>query len=295
MTRGPGAWLALSMVGIAGCGSGAVPDGYRPPIATFRGTLGSGGGSSLSPDLRMAVVWTSGVTPDAFPHRVAQEVTWTRTAPATFEIAITERPPDEVLQDGPVVGHLLAYHDLDHDGHLAFATKTDTGFADQLVGFDPDLELDYNEIDGDGAITIRRFNTPPGEDPASMALTLYGSPAPKYTCHLLDWIPTFALEAGGHLFAHDLNVGPWRYEEVYGTFDCPGNVSPPDTTALVCSVDAYTAIQYAQPSEFVANTCGPVVRFCDVKHARNTPLPADWPCPCDPSKFTCVDGGIFGL
>src|SRR5262245_24995199 len=161
------AWIAAPLACVMACGTGATPDGYRPPLATLRASVGGGGDTPANADLRLALVWVAGVTPDGFPRRVAQDVAGRRVAPATFEIAITERPPDEVLQDGPVNGHLLAYHDLNHNHQLDFATITDAAFTDTLVAFDADLTIQYNEIDGDGAITVNGM-------PATTPITLYG-------------------------------------------------------------------------------------------------------------------------
>ena len=285
-------WLATALV-LSACGAGAAPTDYKPPLVTLHGTgPGLGTNGNNNPDLRIAIVWTSGVNADGFPHRVAQDVSWIRTGATSFDIAMTHRPPDEVLQNGPVTGRIIAYHDLNHNQQLDFASITDTAFTDQVVAFDPDLVVTYNEIDGDGSITLAEAGNPVS------TITLYGSTAPSLTCSLLDWIPRSEFEAGRHSFEHDLNVGPWREEIIYYlTATCPDNVPPPTTTNLSCDVPAtvphlFDASYTTQPSDFIANTCGPLMRVCQGSYAQNASPPPGWPCPCDPTKYTCGDGNL---
>jgi hypothetical protein len=277
------------ILSLAACSSGAVPDDYRPPIATLRGSGGLGTAANNT-DLRLALVWMSGLTADNFPNRVAQDVAWKRTGPTAFEVMITDRPPAEVLQDGPVSARLLAYHDLNHNQTLDFASITDDAFTDELVAFNPDQQIEYNEVDGQGAITVDGMNS-------STPITLYGSTAADTSCHLLDWVPRFAFEAHRQSVADGLEMGPWRYEIVNRFVECPEDAVPPDTTTIGCGIPAptpptpsfmYYATWAAPASDFISNTCGSVLRTCRRTRLEGVPVPDAWPCPCDPSKYRCV-------
>ena len=268
----------MTALGLAACGTGATPDNYKPPIATLHGSGAGLGTNSNNPDLRIAVVWISGRTADNFPRRIAQDAAFTRTGPTAFEISITERPPAEILQHGPIDGQVLAYHDLNHNHQLDFAKVTDTKFADELVAFDADLRIQYNEIDGDGQITVKGQDTP-------APITLYGSTDPAMSCHLLDWIPRGAFEASRQLLEHDLDVGPWRHEIVDNFVPCNG-AEHTNTSAVSCDIaPAYDASWAAVPSTFIAEDCAELIRVCheDGSNVSSQPL-----CPCNATNHRCV-------
>ncbi|HMG22792.1 MAG TPA: hypothetical protein VK607_15770 [Kofleriaceae bacterium] len=282
-------WIAAPLLWLGGCGTGATPDGFKPPIATLHGEGGIGSGTgSASSDLRLALVWNAGHTADGFRRRIPQDVGFVRTAPATYDIAITERPPDEALENGPATARLLAYYDRNHNHTLDFASVDDDAFTDQLIGFSPSTFIRYNELDGDGAITVNDMDT-------TTPIKLLGSTAASNSCHLLDWVPRFAFEAGRHgtNSSDDIMVGPWRSEVIYDFEDCPDDTPPPDTSRLACDPAsgppsvAFYASWNAHASDFITATCGQVIRYCQRGRSFGNPPPANWPCPCDPTKYTC--------
>jgi hypothetical protein len=266
-----------------------APPAGPPALATLHATIPDANLAQPDPDLRIAVVWTVTAQTDAFPRRVAQETTWTRTDATSFEISITQAPPADFIQDGRASGRLLAYHDLNHNQQLDFTSVTGAAFTDELVAFDPDFKITYNDqIAGQATFDFG----------GSTTVTLYGDASPRLSCGLLDWIPRAEFEAGRHLAGHDLNVGPWREEILYNfTAECPDAAPPAPTTGLLCDLPTevpqqYTASFTTKPSDFVANTCGSVMRTCQRSYPQGTPTPAGWPCPCDPAKYTCALGNL---
>lgn len=92
---------------------------------------------------------------------------------------------------------------------------------------------------------------------------------------------------------NDIEVGPWRTEVLYDFEPCPDDTPPPATTHLACepvtgppSLTFYASWP-AGASAFITQTCGEVIRYCQRGRPFGGPVPASWPCPCDPTKYTC--------
>ena len=248
-------------------------------------------------DIRVALAWFA-ADPDP-SHRpwVTQDVEikhMSNTWPPDFELAITEPPPAGAVhyELGYSQAKFVAYRDNDGNGQLDWTPADATQFNDEIIAYHPQLYLWFYD---DGGLKLMLPGSSEPSDPAT-PITLLERSDLRSSCHLLEWTPRFAFEAQRHSYPNpeEGDQGPWDHQAFPR---CLSNV-PPDGARVACQPDFGSPIPVHQyqyytswtttPSSFVADTCGPVMHFCE-GYRPDPSVGGDWPCPCDPAKYTCVD------
>ena len=296
------ALLPLCACGTEGSDAVVLPP---PHVATLDITIE--GDPSIDPTkVQVAIVWFRDRA--VFPARqlepqellvVNHSLSW----PLHIEAELTEPPPYDPFYSAPTVGSrpgmLVAYLDDNANGHLDFTPVTAGAFVDRLIAYRPDTRIvHYSTVDVI-AQSVYVSNVGLQDVDVSTPITLLARAEPRQSCHLLaDWRPYFAYQrvfGGIPIDQNEASVGPWDYE-AEGDSPCPGGVAPDDTDAVSCDeapLYAFHAKAIAQTSSFISQTCGQVMRVCQVRRA-NPNAPGPWLCPCDPSLYTCVpyEGGL---
>jgi hypothetical protein len=289
---------ALAAALLAGCGD-SMPVGFKPPLATLTGTIAVTLPPPAGAEVRVALLWatnTDSWADKSIKHFVAQDVAVTGvTWPAQFQLAITDLPPDNAIEFGAAGGQVIAYRDLNHNGQLDFTPPDAEHFVDEVVAYDTGLVIWY--FDPSTGFTPG-FSTSQGS--IDTPITLTEQPLAS-SCHLLEW----------ELSSSDGPAGPGPWGPNAGVTHmnyCPGSPVqltadgtgteltdhdghlPAETTELYCqSDDGFYEARWTPEttSAFVLETCGAVIRTCNgLRDGSATPPPA-WPCPCDPSLYTC--------
>jgi hypothetical protein len=284
--------VALSLVSACSESPSGGDDQPDNAIARLRGTLD--GETQIDIEgLRVAIVWIGDGHDSTKRPWVPQEVevvSITPTWPAQFELAITDPPPAGAMhfQIGYSQARLVAYRDLNGNGQLDWTPVTADAFVDRVVAYNPGLVLWYFD---DGGLKLMLPGSGDLLDPTT-PITMLERSALRASCHLLDWMPRSAFEAGKHSYPDpdEGDQGPWDHE---GAVECPGGQPPADVTHLACDETPgpgdyqFWASWTTQTSEFVSSVCGPVMRIC----WTNRPDPSvggPWPCPCDAqTQATC--------
>jgi hypothetical protein len=303
--RNPAPLIAAAAL-LAGCGE-SMPSDQRPVLATIRGTL-QVEPSTSDAEIRVALLWLiyddSSVDQNS-KHFVAQDVPVTSvTLPATFELAITDLPPENALYHGTAGGSVIAYRDLNHNGQLDFTPPDADHFIDEAVAWDDELWIRYVDPELNPGYTPG-FSTSKGSIDTPVTLSEVPMVA---SCHLLEWDLKQPENAGPGPWGPILSVGmDYCPESPYSI--PPGGAGvelgdgdgspPPETSEVYCEesfgssdpvAQVYTAYWVPEhTSDFVLATCGPLERSCHEGRDLSVMPPAAWPCPCDPSRYTCRD------
>jgi hypothetical protein len=282
----------------------------RPVLATLSGTISATEPPPADAEIRVALLWATNSKSwedKSIKHFVAQDVAVTAVSwPATFQLAITELPPENALDHGAAGGQVIAYRDLNHNGKLDFTPPDADHFVDEVFAYDSDLAVWYQDPDMNPGLTPG-FSTSEGSIDTPITLTERPLAA---SCHLLEW--ELSDPANG-----PAGVGPWGPNTGVGHMNyCPESPTqltadgvgveltdgdgspPPETTELACQVFSGPPDQPAgfyearwspeNTSAFVLATCGTPVRSCNSLRASNDTPPPAWPCPCDPARYTCT-------
>lgn len=250
-------------------------------------------------EIRVALAWmATDLDPSQRPW-VMQDVAivhMSDTWPPEFELAITEPPPAGAVhwQLGYSQAKFVAYLDNNHNGKLDWTSIDAAAFNDEIIAYHPHLNLVYEDNGG------LKLITPDSNGElvdASTPIKLLERSTPRDSCHLLDWTPRFAFEASRHSYPNpeEGDQGPWDNQAFP---KCVTNV-PPAGASVACQPEfgmpMYPVNQYqyftswtTAPSAFIANTCGGVMRFCE-GYRPDPSVGGDWPCPCDSTKYSCVD------
>jgi hypothetical protein len=302
-------WLIAGLVAtLAACGD-AMPDNYKPTLATITGTIEVTPSPPQDSEIRVALLWATNAASfedKHVKHVVAQDVevvavTW----PAQFELAITDVPPDNAIDNKVAGGAVVAYRDANGDGQLNFTPPDADAFIDEVVAYDSSLVVWYSDPSNDSLLFPPGFSSSKGS--IETPITLADHSALAASCHLLEWDlrdPANGPAGTGPWdsktgVSHSMNYCPNSpFQDYSGPWD--GDGSPPaETDALKCfatepndpisgSYDAYWRPDNISP--FIAQTCGDVVRSCHALRLSGggTPIPSGWPCPCDAGKYDCL-------
>lgn len=286
-------FVAGALLGACGV---AAPTDYRPATATIHGVLNVDEAPPGASHIRAALVWESSET--TVPNRPlrAQNVRLTADWPA-FTIGIDAVPPDEATISGEssrwARGRVIVFRDVNQNDALDFTSIQADWFEDELVAFPHRDYVDYWESNGPSGQSAGFTVAGSDEADASLPIIFNLSRRASASCHLLDWMPRSAHEAAQHSHPDPTtgDQGPWDLERI---MECDDVVPPPGTERVACDpINAlhpdFMASWSAPTSPFVANTCGPVMRICQRRRDIHQPAPAGWPCPCDPTKYACVD------
>ncbi len=278
---------------LGACGQGAMPEEYRPPVATIHGRLQITEAPADPEEIRVAVVWRADLGLQQVRHLVAQDVAVTTSWPAEFTLDLVDPPPPEAIR--PQVGgarmggaNIVAYRDGNHNGRLDFTPIDSDSFVDELIATNSTVALIYSEQPGQPTLSL---STSEGSnlDLATTSIVLNAIPSARSSCHLLEWLPRFAFD---EFTPAPKPSDPWPFDE---PLNCPNDVPPIEARKVACvppSPDAmYMSSWTAEPSTFVKNACGAVMRMCARRRDTSLPPPPGWPCPCDPNRFECVDTG----
>ncbi|HLL20775.1 MAG TPA: hypothetical protein VK427_01530 [Kofleriaceae bacterium] len=248
-----------------------------------------GGRPDVEPSsVRVALGWNAPVDTEHRPW-VTQNVEIVRAGtswPLELELAITEPPPaGAVNYGGYSQAKFVAYVDRDGNGQLDWTPVDAAAFTDEIVAYHPQLYLWFFD---DGALKLMMPGSSALVEP-STPVTLLDRSDLRSSCHLLEWTPRFAFESQRHIHdASNRDQGPWVRED-FPT--CRFDV-PPTGATVACQpgfdMFAYYTSWTTPTSTFIAETCGPVMRFCRGEQT-DPPDGGDWPCPCDPTKYRCVD------
>jgi len=212
-------------------------------------------------------------------------ISMTNTWPIELELAVEESPPSGAIHYalGYRQAKLVVYRDDNANSVLDFTPVLADAFVDQIVAFHPDVYVWYYD-NGDfrlalpGAVDQVELSTP---------FTVFERSMQVESCAALDWTPHRTLFTARNPYSDPSQRGPWDAEAVMPVA-CPNNEPPPDTRAVWCDTNyAFRASWSTPTSTFVSEKCGSVFRTCQ---ARRSDLsgPPTWPCPCDPSKWACV-------
>jgi hypothetical protein len=255
-------------------------------VAKLRGVLQLAATPPDPEEIRVSLVWRVDRELAKLRRVVAQDVAVSETWPVQFTVDLVA-PPDEALLTSVsgaryALANVVAYRDRNHNERLDFTAIEADDFVDELVAIDGVLALAYHEDDPEKFVLHngRRGVT----EPVSAPITLYPVEGTRTSCHLLEWMPRFALD---EFTATPKPTDPWQFDEPLA---CPEASPPPEARGLACyGADhaTYVASWTREPSAFFQDTCGPVVRMCTGSRDPSQPPPEGWPCPCDPAKHLC--------
>jgi hypothetical protein len=265
----------------AGCGNGAAPRDYNPPLVELNGLIRS---SSVStpPDVRVALVWK--VFSSNAILNVARELSVHAQFPIQFRLDVTDLPPKEALRPiyaslpGPPIpnvsaaeGTLVVYEDLNGNGVLdLIPPNSSTPSPDRVLGIPAGMDIEY--IEG----TIPPAN---GSDPVPSGfdiLQYYAGP------NNIEYFKRLPISTEIDI---DLTADP-RLTRAICDWQNPDACLPPGTPGApdLC-IPPGAKITCMADGSFTYEICSPLGSLCDqpCSHAGYgpppSPRPANWPCP----------------
>jgi len=289
------ALLVFVAGGLVACGKAPAPN-QTAVYGKITGQITAATANSPTTSaVRVALAWTRKVpNPDGSQQvvEVTQDVPVTTTFPASYELAITDLPPTDTIQDGVAVATVLVYDDANGNGKLDFATTSDTTFADHLLGYPGDsaaasfimYQVTFTQDDASAASSgfpkgfsilksawsidaMGQTNFDGYESnaiDAPLGINVGGDPA--LDCYLLEPYPS------------KLPTGPIAIG--YVSPPCPGNAPFADGESSCAYVGAqfYNSIRTMPTQGSIATLCGDALQICSV---QNSPvmLPDGTACP----------------
>jgi hypothetical protein len=268
-------------------------DGSPTPSSLLRGVLQLR--HDRPPDVRVAIAWRVPRGVEQRQRLVTQDIAVAQTWPMLFALDLAEPPPDAMrLRDGAepprATANVIAYRDDNHNERLDLTPLDAGALVDPLVAVAGNLTLGYvadevtlRHIDTSARFELCDADQSPACGAIAAPITLHEVTDARTSCHLLEGLPQFVID---ELASPPQRTDPWSVDLPL----CPADAPPAEATRLACASGAserYVASWTAQPSAFVQNLCGPVVRICERRRDTSQPPPAGWPCPCDPTKFAC--------
>ncbi len=226
------------------------------------------GGHPIEGELRAAVVWSVvDPWPDEPQLSIGSSVHVSQRFPNVTELNVFDTLPDQVLTDErKAVGTVLLFDDRDGDDALRLTSARAGEFRDRVVGWAPDLRIDYD----DGRATTgfdERFAAP--------AVVLS---APGAACFGLETTPlSYPRDALDELRDPDDPFAIPARPVFVQVPPCPDNAIPDDWWRVRCGGGGTYVVDVLErpTSERIANQCGWLVHLCRV--TPPTPAPPEFP------------------
>jgi hypothetical protein len=295
----------------AACGGGLSGSTDRPStLATVQGQIDNPSKLPLeSTAFRVAIVWSivdadSGLT----KVKMAEDIPVTPVFPAQFQLALTEPPPSDAMNDGwngaaiVAFGSIVAYEDLNNNGKLDLIDPNAPQAIDRVVAVPEDYTLVYIEgdvakippkaADDNGAMPSVGFNLyqvqPLGEWACNGGPVIEGVTPPSCPGFLWKSMSTpltLSLSADPTLSVFMCNGGTSGGVSGGGS-GTPGNLNEFTMSGLPLKSDPHLSCA-ADGRSFTYSRCMPVAvkSLCDVelqcqqtRYLLPATTPTGWPC-----------------